>query len=88
MVNYISHQLTESPTLRLFCRDRKDRQHLNHNLNNYVAHSSSRCDAGIYLKPVEETLNPVKALDKLVLASARAFSRLGSVSTGSYKGEM
>jgi hypothetical protein len=59
MVKYTPHQLTESSTLRFFCRDRKDGQHLNHNLNDYVAHSPSRCDAGIYLKPAEEVFDAV-----------------------------
>jgi hypothetical protein len=74
------HQLTESSTLHFLCRDRKDGQHLNHNLNDYVSHSPSRCDASIFLKPAEEMFNAVKALDQLVLASAHIFSRLSSVS--------
>ena len=80
MVRYTRYHLTESPTLRFLCRDRKDRQHLNHNLNNYVAHGPSRCDASINIKPEEEVFNAVKDVDKLVLAGARIFSRLGSVS--------
>jgi predicted ester cyclase len=74
------HQLTDSSMLHFLCRDRKDSQHLNHNLNDHVAHSHRRCDASIYLKPAEETFNAVKDVDKLVLASARIFSRLGSAS--------
>ena len=66
--------------LHFFCRDCKDRQHLNHNLNDYVAHSHSRCDASIHLKPAEEMFNAVKAVDKLISAGARIFTRLGSVS--------
>ena len=80
MVRYTRYDLTESPTLRFLCRDRKDRQHLNHNLNNYVAHGPSRCDASINIKPEEEVFNAIKDVDKLVLAGARIFSRLGSVS--------
>jgi hypothetical protein len=78
MIKYKSHQLTESSTLYFLRRDRKDGQHLNHNLNDYVTHSPSRCDAGVYLKPAEEMFNSVKDIDKLVLASARIFTRLGS----------
>jgi hypothetical protein len=74
------HQLTESSTLHFLCRDRKDRQHLNHNLNDHVAHSHSRCDASIYLEPAEEIFNAAKDVDELVLASARIFNRLRSVS--------
>jgi hypothetical protein len=80
MVKYTSHQLTESSTLRFLCRDRKDRQHLNHNLDNYVAHSPGRCDTSIHLKPTEKTFDAVEDVDKLVLASARIFCRLGSAS--------
>jgi hypothetical protein len=89
MVEYTPHQLTESSTLHFRCRDRKDGQHLDHNLNDYVAHGPSRCDASIYLKPAEEMFDAVKAVDKLVLASAQIVSRLvGSASNRSYKGEM
>jgi hypothetical protein len=81
VVEHIPLQLTESSTLHFFCHDRKDGQHLNHNFNDYVAHSPSRRDAGIYLKPAEEVFDAVKDVEKPVLASARIFSRLGSVST-------
>jgi hypothetical protein len=77
---YTAHQLTDSSTLQSLCRDRKDGQHLNHNLNDYVAHSPSRRDASIYLKPTEEMFDAVKHVDNLVLNSARIFSCLGSVS--------
>ena len=80
MVEYTLHQLTESSTLHFLCRNRKDGQHLNHNIDDYVAHSPSWHDASVYLKPAEETFNAVKAVGKLVLVSARIFSRLGSVS--------
>jgi hypothetical protein len=80
MVKYTRYYLTESSTLRFLCRDRKDRQHLNHNLNNYVAHGPSRCDASINLKPEEEVFNAIEDVDKLVLTGTRIFSRLDSVS--------
>ena len=80
MVKYTPHQLTDTSTLHFPRRDPKDRQHLNHNLNDYGAHSHSRCDASIYIKSAEEMFNAVKDVEKLVLASARIFSRLGSVS--------
>jgi hypothetical protein len=79
MVNIHHIKLTDSSTLHFLCRHPKDGQHLNHNFNDYVAHSHSRCDANIYLKPAEETFNAVKAVDKLSLAGARIFSRLGSM---------
>jgi hypothetical protein len=80
MVKYTPHQRTESSTLYFFRRDRKDGQHFDHNLNDYVAHGPSRCDTSIYLKPAEEIFNPVKNVDQLVLDSASIFNCLGSVS--------
>jgi hypothetical protein len=76
------HQLTKSSTLHFLGRDRKNRQHLNHNLDDNVAHSPSWCDASIHFKPAGEIFNAVKDIDKLVLAGARdrILSRLGSVS--------
>ncbi len=65
--------------LYFLCRHRKDRKYLNHNLDNHVRHCRSRRDASVYLKPVEETFNAVKNVDKLVLASTGIFSRLGAL---------
>jgi hypothetical protein len=47
------------------CCDRKHRSYLDHNLNNYVPHSCSRCGASVNLKPAEETLNTVKEINEL-----------------------
>jgi hypothetical protein len=77
MVKYTPHQLTDSSTLHFLCRDRKDCQHLNHNLNDHVRHCRSRRDAGVYLKSAEETFDTVEDVDKLVSSGARIFSRLG-----------
>ena len=80
IIKYTQHQLTDSSTHHFLCRNRKDRQNLNKNVNDYVAHSHSRCDASIYLQPEEEILNAVKDVNKLVLVSACIVSRLGSES--------
>ena len=80
MAKYTRDQPTESSTLHFLCRDPKDRKHLDANLNDHVAHSPSRRDAGVYLKSAEETFNADKDVDKIVFASARIFSRLCSVS--------
>jgi hypothetical protein len=58
------------------CRDRKDGEYLDHNINNYVRHSRSRCNASVNLKPLEESFDGVEEVDKLVSASAGIFSRL------------
>ena len=76
MVKYTQYLLTDWSTLHFICRDRKDGQYLNHNLNDYVAHGRSWCDASVYFKPAEDIFNAVEDVDKLVLASARIISRL------------
>ena len=76
MVKHASHQLTQSSTPYFLRRSPKDGQHLNHNLNDHVAHGPGRWDASIYLKPAEEMSDPIEDLDKLVMAIARIFSRL------------
>ena len=73
-------QPTESSTLHFLCRDSKDRKHLDDNLNDHVAHSPSRRDAGVYLKTAEEMFNAIKDVEKPVFAIARIFCRLGPVS--------
>src|SRR6266550_3956913 len=56
---YTGHELTESSTFRFLRHDREGCQHLNHNVNGHVRHCRSRRDAGVYLKPVEETFDAV-----------------------------
>jgi hypothetical protein len=70
------HRLTQSPTFHFLRRDRKDGQYLDHNINSYVRHSRSWCDASVNLKPLEKSFDAVKEVDKFVLASADIFSRL------------
>ena len=70
-------QLTKSSTLHFLRRDRKDRQYLDHNLNNHVRHCRSWCDANIYLEAAEEMFKAIKDLDKFVSDSACTFDRLG-----------
>jgi hypothetical protein len=70
------HRLTKSSTFRFLRHDGKNNEYLDHNINNYIRHSHSRCNASVNLKPVEEMVDPVKEVDKLVTASAHIFSRL------------
>lgn len=72
----IKYRLTQSSTSHLLCRDRKNGDYLNHNLNNHVDHGRSRRNAGVNLKPVEEMFDAVEELNQLVSASAGIFSRL------------
>jgi hypothetical protein len=71
------NQLTQWSTFHFLCRDCKNRQHLDHNLNNHVCHCRSRCKDSVYLKPVEEMFDAIKDVNYFFLASARIFSRLG-----------
>ena len=70
------HRLTQSSTFQFIRRDREDGEYLDHDINNYVGHSCSRCNASVNLKPLEESFDGVKEVDKLVSASASIFSRL------------
>jgi len=76
---YTGHELTESSTFRFLRHDREGCQHLNYNVNGHVRHCRSRRDAGVYLKPVEETFDAVEDVDKLVSAGARILNRLGAL---------
>jgi hypothetical protein len=62
-----------------FCRDCKDRQYLDHDINDYFCHSHSGFDANVYLKPTEETFDAVKNVNKFVLTGFGVFYCLGSM---------
>ena len=74
----MQNQLTQLPTFDFLCRDSKNRQHLDHNLNNHVRHCRSRCKGSVYLDPVEEMFDTIKDVDYLFLAGARICGRLGA----------
>jgi len=86
MVKAMRHRLTQSSTFHFFGRDRKDVYYLNHNFDDHVRHSFSRCDASVYVKPLKETFDAVEDIDELVLTRAGIFSGLPvgnlSVKTG------
>jgi hypothetical protein len=52
---------------------------LDHNLNDYVLHSRSRCDASVNFKLSKETFDPVKEVDELGLAGADIVGCLGVI---------
>ena len=64
------------PTFHFLRRDPKDGQYLDHNINNYVRHSLSWCDASVNRKSLEESFDAVKEVEELVSASADVFGRL------------
>jgi hypothetical protein len=72
-------QLTQSPTFHFLRRDRKDGEYLDHNINNYVRHGGSRCNASVYLKPLEKSFDAVEEVGKLVSANAGIFGCLRQV---------
>ena len=83
----MEHQLTQSSTFHFLRRDRKDAEYLDHYINNYVGHGHSRCNANVNLKPLKESFDAVKEVDKLASASASVLGRLKSgYQYRSYKG--
>ena len=72
------NQLTQWSEFQFLCRDCKNHQHLDHDLNNYVCHCRSRCkdSSSVYLKPAEEMFYAIKNVKYLLLATASIFSRL------------
>ena len=74
----MQHQLTQSSTFHFLRHDRKDAEYLDHYINNYVRHGRSRCHANVNLKPLKESFDAVKEVDKLIPASASVLNRLKS----------
>ena len=72
----MQQSLTQSPTLHLLRRNRKDPEYLRHDLDDYASHGRSRGDPSVYLKSMEETFDAIKNLDELVSVRAGIFSRL------------
>ena len=70
------YRLTQSSSFHFFSRDCKDIYNLDHNFNDRARHSYSRCNAGVYVKPLEEMFDAVEDIDELVLTRAEIFSRL------------
>ena len=70
------HRLTQPSAFHFLRRIPKNGKDLDHDINNYVRHSRSRCNASVNLKPLEESFNAVKQVEKLVSASAGIFSCL------------
>ena len=69
-------RLTQPPTFHFLRHNRKDSEYLDHNINIYVRHCRSRCNAGVKLKPLEISFYAVEEVDKFVSASVGIFSRL------------
>ena len=75
---YKRHRLTPSSTFHFFGRNRKDVYYLDHNFDDHVHHSCSRCNASVYVKPLKETFDAVEDIDEFVLTRGGIFSRLGA----------
>ena len=71
--------LTHSPLFNLPCRDAKNRENLDHYLNDYIHHFCSRRQFCIDLETPEKHLNPLKDVDKSILARTSILSCLRGV---------
>jgi hypothetical protein len=80
MVNSKRHRLTKSSTLHFFGRDREDVYYLDHDYDDCVRHSCSRCKASVYVEPLKETFDAVEDINEHVLTRAGIVSRLGALS--------
>ena len=67
---------TESSLLNFLRYDPKDRNNLDHDLNNDVRHSCRRLDVYVRLKPLEKEFHAAKQLDKNILGSANVLHSL------------
>jgi hypothetical protein len=57
MVNLHSVDSLNRPRFTSFRRDRKDGEYLDHNINDHVRHSRSRCNARVNIKPLKKNLS-------------------------------
>ena len=76
---FVQQILTYSPLFNLRCRDPKDRENLDHYLNDYIHHVRSRRQFCIDLETTEKHLNPLKDVDESVLARSSILSCLRGV---------
>jgi hypothetical protein len=76
---FVQQILTHSPLFNLPCHDSKNRENLNHCLNDYIHHLRGRRQFCIDLETPEKHLNPLKGLDKSVLACPGILGRLEGV---------
>ena len=70
---------TRSSPLDFLRHDPKDRDNLDHNLDNDVPHCRSRSDLNICLKSLEEEFHAIKQIDKSIFAGADVLNSLGSI---------
>jgi hypothetical protein len=81
MVNRGEHRHTQSSTFHFSGRDRKDIYYLDHNVDEYVRHSWSRCKASVFVKSLNEMFDAVvDDINEHVLTRAGIFGRLGALS--------
>ena len=73
-VNQEGH--TCSPLTDLLRHDPKDRDYLDHDLNDDVRHSGRRSDIDVFFKPYEKEFHTAKQIYKSILASAVVFNGL------------
>ena len=70
---------TGSPLPDFLRHDPKDRDNLDHDLDDNVPHCRSRSDLYICLKSFEEVFHAIKQIDKGVFAGSDVLDGLGSI---------
>lgn len=73
---YVQSRLTRSSSFDLLCRDGKEANHLNDDIQYNTPHSVSRWDTRISFQSLEKVFNPAEELDEHVLMSPNVFYRL------------
>jgi hypothetical protein len=67
---------TESSLLGLLRHDPKDRNNLDHDLNDNLRHGHRRSDGNIFLKPHKKIFHAAEQIDESILSSADVFNGL------------
>jgi hypothetical protein len=73
---YVQSRLTRSSPFDLLCRDGKEANHLDDNIQYNTLHSVSRWDTRISFQSLEKVFDPAEELDEHVLMSPNVFYRL------------
>jgi hypothetical protein len=84
---YINEKMHTGSSLTDFlCHDAKDRDDLNHNLNNDIHHGRGRPEMYIFFKPHEKGFHSAKQVDESILVSADILDSLWDIWIGKMPG--
>src|SRR5216683_2180057 len=76
---FVEELLTRSSLLNFFRRNPKNREYLHHDLNDYIRHFRCQWHLGVDFEASEKTFDPLKDVDKCVLACANILSSLSNI---------